>query len=65
MLDGVLSEVAAHVRTVVMTSHDLTRSAALASRVDILSKGKIVASVSRGEVEPAELHELYRSVTNG
>ncbi|TET85215.1 MAG: heme ABC exporter ATP-binding protein CcmA [Anaerolineales bacterium] len=65
MLDSVLSEVAARVRTVVMTSHDLNRSAALASRVDILSKGKIAASVSRGEVEPAELHELYRSVTNG
>ena len=65
MLDGVLSEVAARVRTVVMTSHDLNRSAALASRVDILSKGKIAASVSQGEVEPAELHELYRSVTNG
>jgi heme exporter protein A len=65
MLDGVLGEVAARVRTVVMTSHDLTRSAELATRVDILSKGEIAASIPRGEVEPIELHALYRSVTHG
>lgn len=65
MLDGVLGEVAARVRTVVMTSHDLTRSAELATRVDILSKGEIAASIPQGEVEPTELHALYRSVTHG
>jgi heme exporter protein A len=65
MLDGVLGEVMALDRTVVMTSHDLTRSAELATRVDILSNGEIAASIPRGEVEPIELHSLYRSVIYG
>jgi heme exporter protein A len=64
MLDGLLRQVAAKGRTVVMTSHDLVRSADLATRVDILSRGVIAASVHRGEVEAASLPELYRSVTH-
>jgi heme exporter protein A len=64
MLDGVLREVAARGRTVVMTSHDLARSAGLASRIDILSKGVIAASVSGSQLDPIQLPELYRSVTH-
>jgi ABC-type multidrug transport system ATPase subunit len=64
MLDGLLSEIASQGRTVVMTSHDLERSARLASRVDILSKGKIAASVGQSELSPGSLPELYRSVTH-
>lgn len=64
MLDGVLREVAARGRTVVMTSHDLSRAADLASRVDILSKGVFVRSVQHREFEGAALVELYRSVTH-
>ena len=64
MLDGVLREVAAKGRTVVMTSHDLVRAADLASRVDILSKGVIAASVSTSQLDPVTLPELYRSVTH-
>jgi heme exporter protein A len=64
MLDGVLREVAARGRTVVMTSHDLERSADLASRVDILSKGVIAASVSGSQLGPIQLPQLYRSVTH-
>jgi heme exporter protein A len=64
MLDGVLREVAAKGRTVVMTSHDLVRAADLASRVDILSKGVIAASVSTSQLDPIKLSELYRSVTH-
>ncbi len=37
MLDVVLRDVAAAGRTVVMTSHDLARTADLASRFDVLS----------------------------
>ena len=44
MLDTVLKEVAARGRTVVMTSHDLTRVADLASRFDVLSRGAIISS---------------------
>lgn len=64
MLDGVLKEVADEGRTVVMTSHDLIRTADLASRVDILSKGVIAASVRGEEVDPLKLPVLYQAVTN-
>jgi heme exporter protein A len=60
MLDGVLKEVAARGRTVVMTSHDLARVAALASRFDILSRGVVTASVQRSQIEPDELLAFYR-----
>ncbi len=63
MLDDLLREVAQRGRTIVMTSHDLQRASDLATRVDILSKGKIVASFQRGEIEPQRLLERYRSVT--
>jgi heme exporter protein A len=62
MLDGVLREVAARGRTVVMTSHDLARVGDLASRFDVLSRGVIAASVSRAEVAPDELLGFYRRV---
>jgi heme exporter protein A len=60
MLDRVLQEVAARGRTVVMTSHDLARSGDLASRFDILSKGKIAASVQRSDIDPNQLLAFYR-----
>jgi heme exporter protein A len=60
MLDGVLQQVAAQGRTVVMTSHDLARAADLASRFDVLSKGQIVASIQRSELEPNQLLAFYR-----
>ena len=60
MLDTVLREVAARGRTVVMTSHDLARTADLASRFDVLSHGKIVASARRGEMEPDRILTFYR-----
>ena len=60
MLDTVLQEVAARGRTVVMTSHDLARTADLASRFDVLSKGKIVASARRDELETNQILSFYR-----
>jgi heme exporter protein A len=60
MLDGVLREVAARGRTVVMTSHDLARAADLASRYDVLSRGTITASVRRSEIQPDGLLAFYR-----
>jgi heme exporter protein A len=47
MLDTVLRQVAAMGRTVVMTSHDLTRVADLATRFDVLTRGAIRASIHR------------------
>lgn len=60
MLDNVLGEVAARGRTVVMTSHDLMRVSALASRFDVLSNGVIVASASRAQLKPDQLLAFYR-----
>ena len=60
MLDNVLREVAARGRTVVMTSHDLARVAALASRFDVLSRGVIAASIQRSQIEPDQLLAFYR-----
>ena len=60
MLDTVLREVAARGRTVVMTSHDLARVADLASRFDVLSRGVIVASIQRIQMEPDNLLAFYR-----
>lgn len=62
MLDNVLREVAARGRTVVMTSHDLARTADLASRFDILSHGVIAGSVQRSEISPNQLLAFYRQV---
>lgn len=64
MLDGVLQEVAARGRTVLMTSHDISRAAELADRVDILSKGVIAASVETAGSDARQLQSLYRSVTH-
>ncbi len=60
MLDNVLRQVAAMGRTIVMTSHDLARSADLASRFDVLSRGAIAASVRRNEINPNDLLAFYR-----
>ena len=60
MLDRVLQEVAARGRTVVMTSHDLARVEDLASRFDVLARGKIQASAARGDLPRDGLLAFYR-----
>jgi heme exporter protein A len=60
MLDAVLKQIAAQGRTVVMTSHDLVRTAELCTRFDVLSRGKIIASASRDEVPQDGLLAFYR-----
>lgn len=64
MLDDVLRRVAAQGRTIVMTSHDLARTADLASRFDVLSRGVISASAKQGEVNVNNLLEFYREAVN-
>jgi heme exporter protein A len=64
MLDGLLRQVAAGGRTVVMTSHDLPRAADLATRIDVLSRGVIAASVPQEQITAAGLMDLYRRVTH-
>ena len=61
ILDSVLQAVALEGRTVVMTSHDLARAAGLATRVDLLSRGKITASVSADDLCASDLVDFYRA----
>jgi heme exporter protein A len=61
MLDGVLKQIASQGRTVVMTSHDLVRTAELCSRFDVLSRGKIIASATRDEIPKDGLLAFYRA----
>jgi heme exporter protein A len=62
MLDQLLQQVAIRGRTVVLTSHDLGRVANLASRFDILTKGKIQSSISADELPKHGLLEYYQDV---
>ncbi len=64
MLDGVLKEIAARGRTVVMTSHDLSRATDLATRIDILSRGVIARSIPIDSLDPSSLPALYQEVTH-
>jgi len=64
MLDGVLKEVAARGRTVVMTSHDLVRAEDLATRFDILSRGVISASIQRADLGAENLLGFYKKAVS-
>jgi len=64
MLDDLLRRVASGGRTVVMTSHDLPRAADLATRIDVLSRGVIAASVAQAQITSDGLVDLYRKVTH-
>ncbi len=62
MLDDVLRTVAARGRTVVMTSHDLARTEDLATRFDVLSRGKIAASATHKDFGTGNLLSFYKDV---
>jgi heme exporter protein A len=65
MLDDVLQTVAARGRTVVMTSHDLARAEGLATRFDVLSRGRITASVTQKELKKTNLLKFYKKALAG
>lgn len=60
VLDEILKNVAGQGRTVVMTSHDLSRVESLATRFDILSRGVITASATRKQLKKSNLLTFYR-----
>jgi len=60
ILDGLLRRVAATGRTILMTSHDLIRIAGLATRFDVLSRGRIAASARREDPSARDLLGFYR-----
>lgn len=64
ILDDLLVDVASQGRTVVMTSHDLARAHQLSNRVDILSRGKVAASIQTDQESAQGLANLYREVTH-
>ena len=64
MLDEALRAVAAKGRTIVMTSHDLARTEALATRFDILSRGVIAASAEKASLG-GNLLDFYRNALAG
>ncbi len=59
VLDRILLKVIDINRTVVLTSHDLSRVDSLATRFDVLNRGVIVASVLRNAM-PGTLLDFYR-----
>jgi len=60
MLDHVLRHVSEEGRTVVMTSHDLSRAADLANRFDVLTRGAIQASTRAADLPQDGLLAFYR-----
>ncbi len=60
MLDSTLLKVMAEGKTIIMTSHDLARSADLATRFDVISHGIISASIHGQNLSPDGLLEFYR-----
>jgi heme exporter protein A len=60
MLDHLLRDVAVRGRTIVMTTHDLSRVQDMANRFDVLSHGKIVASVAKSDLPQDGLLSYYR-----
>ena len=65
MLDNLLNEVAVAGRTVVLTTHNLTRGLANCDRVAILAKGRIVFSAKRVEFDLDNFGRLYGEMTGG
>jgi heme exporter protein A len=64
MLDEVLKRVTAEGRTVVMTSHDMARTEDMASRFDVLSRGKIAASARKDDLPQHGLLAFYKKAVN-
>lgn len=60
VLDDILKTLAREGRTVVMTSHDLSRVEDLATRFDILSRGVIAASATQKQLKRTDLLTFYK-----
>lgn len=60
-LDNILRKFSSRGRTILMTSHDLSRAAGLAERVAVLSRGRIAASTAGDDLSAARLVAFYRA----
>jgi heme exporter protein A len=63
LLDDLLREETARGRTILMITHDLGHGLGLADRLAILYGGRIAREVSRSEISPAAVYDLYAEVT--
>ena len=60
VLDGMLQDAAASGCAILFTSHDLRRGLDVASRVAVLSKGRIIFQASREQLDAGDFEEAYR-----
>jgi heme exporter protein A len=65
MLTGLLHEVGATRRTVLMTTHNLERGLELGDRVAILARGHIVYQASKADLDPSRFREVYYQFVEG
>lgn len=63
LLDELLRAEAARGRTILMITHDLEHGLGLADRLAILHRGRIAREVSRAEIGPRAIYDLYSEVT--
>jgi heme exporter protein A len=63
LLDDLLREQAALGRTILMITHDLGHGLGLADRLVILYRGQIAWEVSRSQISPAAVYDIYNQVT--
>lgn len=63
LLDSLLRRERENGRTILMITHDLVRGLNLSDRIAILSRGKIVQEIGKGDVSSAEFLELYTAHT--
>lgn len=63
LLDDLLREQVALGRTILMITHDLGHGLGLADRLAILSRGRIVREVTRREISPAAVYDIYAEAT--
>ncbi len=63
LLDNLLREESSRGRTILMITHDLGHGLGLADRLAILHRGRIAREVSRDEISPAAIYDIYADVT--
>jgi heme exporter protein A len=63
LLDSLLRRESENGRTILMITHDLVHGLNLCDRVAILSRGKIVQEIAKGEVSGNEFLDIYAAQT--
>jgi len=65
LLSGHLRQLHSRRRTIVMVTHDLKRGLEAATKVGILSRGKLVYLKDRSEIDPGEFEHAYLRYLKG